>query len=146
MALPYKLPYLVGLRREQRASDSRVQRLTPSVLADSERTRRCLIRSAPRTGGRQPSFSRVVRYQSACSRSATRMRSLHGQHRLPSAVPYVLQSGQAGSVLAPVAAPGACGAPPESVRTIEEVQQGANSVNGSVTDHVAVDPPALLGL
>jgi hypothetical protein len=53
MALPYNLPYLVGLRREQRASDSRVQRLTPSVLADSERTRRCrsALRSSQRTRG-----------------------------------------------------------------------------------------------
>jgi hypothetical protein len=48
---------------------------------------------------------------SFCSRSETRDRRLrcvrrHPQHRLPRAVLYALQSAQAASVLAPVAAPG----------------------------------------
>jgi hypothetical protein len=59
--------------------------------------RKC--RSALRPGCRRSSFWRVVRRSIGCGRRRP-------QHRLQSAVLYTLQSGQAASALAPVAAPG----------------------------------------
>jgi hypothetical protein len=98
MTLPYSLPYSVDLRREQRASDSRVQRPTPRVLADRERTRRC--RSALLVGWRWPSFWRVVRRPVGCARCRFEDGRRRPPLRLPNADLCPLGPGLAVSVVA----------------------------------------------
>ena len=79
-------------------------RPTPSMLAARDHARGA-VRRCPSASGRRRSGalfgarSGVLDRRLECGRR-------HPQHRLPRAVLYALQSGQAASVLAPVAAPG----------------------------------------